>query len=372
MSGNPGQQDDGGAEHDHRRVEPVEGPGLAELLVDAGLPAEGLADVVDGRERQDRRREERGVQEAEGEERRGVAPGEGLERAGGVGRAGDGDAVGEERRGAGDDDEERHDVGHDAADDDVPPRHPVPVLADALLDHARLQVELHPRRDRRADEGDEHPHVSGVEGNARRDDGVAQHGLPVRMRQVRRDRVHEVEDARHEKDALDQPVGPAHDEEPDPHRHDRDRDPLRHAEELHARRDARELGDRVAVVRGEQRQHQVEGQLDAEVLPDQVGQALARHGAHARRHLLHDDQRDRDRDQRPEQARAELRPRQRIGRDAAGVVVDVGGDDAGADHAEKQDDLPPADRPPLRGAAVRAAASSSMRAAALRSARRRP
>ena len=55
-----------------------------------------------------------------------------------------------------------------------------------------------------------------------------------------------------------------------------------------------------------------------------------------RRHLLHDDQRDRDRDHRPEQRVAELRARLRVGEDAAGVVVDVRRDEARADDGEQQ------------------------------------
>jgi hypothetical protein len=162
------------------------------------------------------------------------------------------------------------------------------------------------------------------------------------VREERRDRIDEVEDARHEEDALDEPVRAADDEEPDRHGHDRHGDPLRDAEELHARRHTGELGHGIAVVRREQRQHEIEGQFHAEVLADQVGEPLSGHGAHARGHLLDDDEGDRDGDERPEEARPELRAGERIRRDAAGVVVDVGRDDPRADHAQEQNDLPPA------------------------------
>ena len=75
---------------------------------------------------------------------------------------------------------------------------------------------------------------------------------------------------------------------------------------------------------------------EAEFLADQVAQPLAGHRAHARRHLLHDHQRDGDRDHRPQQRVAELRAGHRIGGDAAGVVVDVGGDEPGADDGQHQ------------------------------------
>ena len=80
-------EDDRRAEHHHRGVDAVERLRLAELLVDARLPAEGLADVVDGRERKDRRREDRGVEEAEGEQSPSVASGQRLERPRRVRRA---------------------------------------------------------------------------------------------------------------------------------------------------------------------------------------------------------------------------------------------------------------------------------------------
>ncbi len=63
-------------EDDEEGVEPVELRRLGELLVDARLPAQALADEVGGGQRQDGGREERGVEQAEGEERRAVLPGQ--------------------------------------------------------------------------------------------------------------------------------------------------------------------------------------------------------------------------------------------------------------------------------------------------------
>ena len=79
-----------------------------------------------------------------------------------------------------------------------------------------------------------------------------------------------------------------------------------------------------------------ERDAEAELLADQIAQPLAGDRAHARRHLLHHDQRDGDRDHRPQQRVAELRAGLRVGEDAAGVVVDVGGDEARADHRQEQ------------------------------------
>src|SRR4029077_7756558 len=79
-----------------------------------------------------------------------------------------------------------------------------------------------------------------------------------------------------------------------------------------------------------------------EVFTDQVGEALAGDDAHAGAHLLHDHERDRDRHERPHQGVAVAGARQRVGRDAARVVVDVGGDDAGAHDDQEAEHVLPA------------------------------
>ena len=74
---------------------------------------------------------------------------------------------------------------------------------------------------------------------------------------------------------------------------------------------------------------------DPVLLADQLGQALAGDGAHARGHLLHDDQRDRDQHHHPQQAVAVAGADRRVGGDAAGVVAGVRGDQAGAEEPER-------------------------------------
>ena len=78
-----------------------------------------------------------------------------------------------------------------------------------------------------------------------------------------------------------------------------------------------------------------EGHAEAELFADEIAEAFAGDDAHARAHLLHDDQRERDRDHGPEQRVAELRACLGVGEDAAGVVIDVGRDEAGAKHREE-------------------------------------
>ena len=100
--------------------------------------------------------------------------------------------------------------------------------------------------------------------------------------------------------------------------------------------DADELRDHVGVVDHHQQHHQHEGEAQAELLADQVAEALAGDHAHAGAHLLHHDERDGDGNDGPEQRVAVLRAGLRVGEDAAGVVIDVGGNESGAEDGQKQ------------------------------------
>ena len=102
-----------------------------------------------------------------------------------------------------------------------------------------------------------------------------------------------------------------------------------------------------------QHHHGEEGDAQPELFADQVREPLAGDRAHARRHLLHHNQRDGGRDQRPEQGIAELGAGLRIGQDAAGIVVHVGGDEAGSHHREKGRQPEPDERPSQAPGAVR-------------------
>ena len=126
------------------------------------------------------------------------------------------------------------------------------------------------------------------------------------MRQQARHDVRHVEQGRGQEDLLDAFVGALDDEHPDGGRGERHDDVARDAEDLQAARHAGEVGDDVAEVGDDQRQHQEERQPEAEFLANQIAQPLARDGAHARDHFLHHDQRDRDRNHGPEQRVAEL------------------------------------------------------------------
>jgi hypothetical protein len=111
--------------------------------------------------------------------------------------------------------------------------------------------------------------------------------------------------------------------------------------------DPDELRDYIGVIDHHQQQHQDEGEPQAELLADQVAEAFAGDHAHARAHLLHHDQRDGDGDDGPQQRVAVLSASLRIGKDAAGVVIHVGGYESGTEHGQKQKD---ADSPTFRHA----------------------
>src|SRR5947209_1273360 len=99
------------------------------------------------------------------------------------------------------------------------------------------------------------------------------------------------------------------------------------AKEFKAAGYARELGHHVAKVGDQDSDHHEERDAEAKFLPDEVAEPLAGHGAHARGHFLHDDQRYGYWNDRPQQHVAELRPGRRVRPNAAGIVVDVRSDD---------------------------------------------
>ncbi len=109
-------------------------------------------------------------------------------------------------------------------------------------------------------------------------------------------------------------------------------------EQLQRAGDADELRDHVGVIDHHQQHHEHEGDAQAELFADKVAEALARDHAHASAHLLHHDERDGDGNHGPQQGVAVLRAGLRVGEDAAGVVIDIGGNESGTEHGQKKDD----------------------------------
>ena len=94
--------------------------------------------------------------------------------------------------------------------------------------------------------------------------------------------------------------------------------------------------DHVAEVDDDQADHHEKRDAESELLANQIAQALAGDRAHAGAHFLHHDQRHGDGDHGPEQHVSELRAGGGIGPDAAGIVVDVRGDETRTDDGEER------------------------------------
>ena len=228
----------------------------------------------------------------------------------------------------------------DRAHDDVEPGELVLIHPDAFLDDGGLEVELHPGRDGRSDQADDHGHLGGPEVQSRVDK-LVQNLAPIRLHDEARDDVGDVEHAGHQENLLDLLVRALDHHGPDQDCADGHRDEFADAEHLHPGGDPGELGDHVAHVGQKHADHQVERDLGAEFLADQVRETLAGHNPHARAHFLHHDQGNHDRDQRPDQLEPILGARQGIRGDAAGVIVHVGGDDPGPHEDEKKAEVLP-------------------------------
>src|SRR5665213_653934 len=135
------------------------------------------------------------------------------------------------------------------------------------------------------------------------------------------DDVSDVHDAEGQKDALDDLVRPpgndgihedgGADNHPDLEQPRIDKRNVA-AEYRRDRRDAGKLGGGIAEIGNHEEDENPERHLDAEVLADQIGESLPGYGAHARAHLLCDDERERDRNEQPEERVAELRARLRV------------------------------------------------------------
>ena len=177
--------------------------------------------------------------------------------------------------------------------------------------------------------------------------------FPVGFGEKSRDRVGEIDQRKEQEDALDGLVFAAYDDGPDQRGADGDRDVFADTEDAHTRGEAGELGRDVAEVGEAEDDHGEEGHAQTEFFADEIGEAFARDGAHARGHFLHHDQSDGGGDEGPEERVAVFRAGLRIGKDAAGIVIDVGGDEAGADDGEEREQ-PVAHHAPLRERRTRA------------------
>ena len=182
-----GDKNDAAADKNENGIEPVEGWGFAELVVETGFEAEAFADDMRGGERKDGGSEEGGVEKAEGEGKASPLASERDEGFGSLTGVGDiGEAVAVQGRCGADDDEEDDDHAGDGAEKDVEAGLGILTGANLFLDETRLQVKELPRCDGGADESSERDEISCVEMDAG-DDGHACCENPVGLGQNSRE-----------------------------------------------------------------------------------------------------------------------------------------------------------------------------------------
>ena len=143
----------------------------------------------------------------------------------------------------------------------------------------------------------------------RRNERPVQDLMPIGLGQNRGDDVGYINQRSGNKDALDDLVVEAQDEEEDHDERDRHGDVARDSENLGCRSDAGKLGRRDQRIDQEEHEHREHRDAYAEVLAHERSEALSRDRTHTHRHLLHHDQRHRERHEHPDDAVAELRAR---------------------------------------------------------------
>ena len=166
---------------------------------------------------------------------------------------------------------------------------------------------------------------------------LLQRGFPVGMGEDCGNRIGEVDERKREQHALDVLVGAADDHRPDERGTERNGDIFADAEHAEAGREAGKFGGDVAKVSEAEHCHRKESHAEAELLTDEVGEAFASDGTHSRGHLLDNNEGEGGRNKGPEQGVAVLGARLGVRQDAAGVVVDIGGDESRSEDREERD-----------------------------------
>src|SRR5208282_2280485 len=294
---------------------------------------------VGRRERQNRSRKQRRIEKPECKQYVRPVARQRTQRLGRVGSVTNVTIAMQVERGrASDNDEPGNHVGEDAAHNYVELRGFVLAPRDAFFHDRRLQIELHPGRDRSSNHADHHVEVRALPegGHLWRLDGGLDGLDPGRLGQHSGKYISDVEERSRQEDFLNALVLPFDCDEPDDHGADRHCDVLGDSEQPHASHDADKLAYDVSKIGDQNAEHHKEGNPQAVFFPDQIAQPLAGHRSHAGAHLLHYDQGDCSRDHGPQEHVAELRAGLRIGQDAVGIVVDIRGDEARSYYGKKQ------------------------------------
>ena len=104
---------------------------------------------------------------------------------------------------------------------------------------------------------------------------------------------------------------------------------------MHGGGHARKFSDDVGKIDKKTGDHDEESGTEAKFLADEIGEAFAGNDAHAGAHFLGDVEGNGHRNESPEEGVAIGGAGLRISDDATGVVIDVRGDDAGADDGKE-------------------------------------
>jgi len=333
-----GEKNDTSTDHNKKGIEPIEGGGFAEFKIEASFKTHTLTDDVSGGEREDGGGEKRGVEQAEGKGQARPLPCERNESFGGFTRVANvGEAGSVEGSSGANDDEEDDDHAGDATDENIESGLGILARADFFFDETCLEIEELPWSDRGANETREHHEVASVK-VAGGDDGHFSGKNPVGMRKQGGKKVAEIEGTEDQKYDLDETIGTFEDQNPDNDSGQWNGNIFIEAKELAGGSDAGKFRNYVKQVDQETGDHDEEGGTQAKFLANEIGETFAGDDAHAGTHLHGDVEGYGHGDEGPEQRVAVGGACLGIGADAAGIVVDVGGDDAGADDGEKKED----------------------------------
>ncbi len=210
--------------------------------------------------------------------------------------------------------------------------------SDALVDDVALLEEQLPRRDRRADDGDDEQHdvaELSVLRQLRHDEIAGDVGVR-RMHHEEDRHQHEAAKDEHHGEALETAEIAGRDGTHDEGSRNRDADRLRQPEIVERERNADEFGDDRQRVEKEEIDHREGAPEAAETGENQPCMTDAGHRAETQHHFLVHIKNRNEKDQRPKERRAVVLAGLRIGTKSAGVIVADHHDEAGSEDGHQR------------------------------------
>ena len=331
-----GDQDNASTNDNENGIEPVERGGFTEFVIEASFEAHAFADDVGSGERKDGGGEERSVEQAEGKSQSRPLPRQRNQSLGSFARVGDVGKTGSVEGGSGaNDDEEHDDHAGDAANENIESGLGILARADFFLDETGLEIKELPWSDGGANETSEHHKVASVK-MAGGDDSHFGGKNPVWVGEQRGKKVAEIERAEDQENNFNKAVGALQNKNPDNDSCQGNANVFVQAEELAGGSDPRKFRDNIEEVDKETRNHDEEGGTQAELFTDEVRETFAGNDPHAGAHFHGDVEGDGHGDKGPEEGVAVSGPGLGVGADTTSVVIDIGGDDAGADDGKEK------------------------------------